>query len=217
MGAVLILPIGITGETVQGILNAVKDHMIGIITVSTPGFEETKKEIIQGVRQACELIGAEHHHIVVGPGEVEPVAELYRLLKRLRPSRVIISGVTGSRYLFPLIAQVALRYWHETRAEVLLIHGVEGERWSLVPLTGFFTYDLKREQREVFMRIYSDPRDVLSTKELINKYSYSRSVYKVLKKLEEKGLIRHRRNRIEKILSGYLLYLLLKEGERFGA
>lgn len=214
----LILPIGITGETVQGVLNAVKDSLTAIITITTAGFEETKKGIIQGVEQACNLMGIEHYHIVVVPSKVEPVAELYKLLKKLRPSRVIVSGVTGSRYLQPLIAQAVLRYWHETKAEVLLIHGVEGEKWSLEPLTGFFIYDLKREQREVFMRIYSDPRDALNAKEnLIDKYGYGRSIYKVLRKLEEKGLIKRRRNKIEKTLPGHVLYLLLKEGEGFEA
>mgnify|MGYP001772692770 CR=1 FL=1 len=213
MQTLLILPLGVTGETVQGVLNATREPLVGVITVTTAGFDETKKEIIRAVKQACELIGAKHYHIVVNPDNAEPIAELYRLLRKLTATRVLVSGVTGSRYLLPLITQAVLRYWHETKAEVFLIHGVEGEKWSLVPFTGFFVYDLKREQKEVFMRIYSDPRNILGTKELIEKYGYGRSIYKVLGKLEEKGLIKHNRNKIEKTLPGRLLYFLLKEGE----
>ena len=214
MRTLLILPIGVTGETVQGILNVVGGSPLDIITVTTAGFEEVKKEIIQGVKRACELIGAEHHHVVVDFGDVSAGVKLYKLLKKLRPSSIVVSGITGSRYLLPLIISVVLRYWYETKVKALLIHGVEGGEWNLTPLTGFFVYDLKREQREVFMQIYNNSRNVLRTNEdLIKKYGYGKSIYKVLSKLEEKGLIKRRRNKIEKTLPGRLLYLLLREAE----
>lgn len=213
----LILPIGITGETVQGVLKTIGDSLaglVGIITVTTAGFEEVKREIIQGVKHACELIGAKHYHIIVNFREVGVSAKLYKLLKKLRPERIVISGTTGSRYLFPIVVSAVLRYWYETRAEVLLVHGVEGGKWDLVPLVGFFVYDLKREQKEVFMQIYGNSRNILRTNEdLIKKYDYGKSIYKVLSKLEEKGLIKHKRNKIEKTLPGRLLYYLLREAE----
>lgn len=211
MRTTLILPIGITKDIVHGILNDIKDSLIGIITVTTKGFEEAKHDIIQGVRAASELIGAKHYHLEVEFGDREASAKLYNLLKELGTERIVISGITGSRYLYPIIMQATLRYWYDTGAEAALIHGIEGEKWELVPLTGFLTYDLKREQRNLFMLIYSIPKEVLKTKEdLIDKHGFTRTVYKVLAKLEERGLIKHSRNKIEKTLPGYLLFNILK-------
>ncbi|MGB9831129.1 MAG: hypothetical protein ACPLSP_03540 [Fervidicoccus fontis] len=210
----LILPVGVTGEIVQGIINIARDSLYGVITITTAGFEDMKRNILQSIENACKLIGIEHYHLSVEFGDTKSSAELYKLLKKLKPNRIVISGITGSRYLFPIIASVALRYWYETKVEVLLVHGIEGERWELVPLMGFFNYDLKGKQKDIFMQIYGEPIEVLRTKDmLINKYGYTRAIYKTLSKLEERGLIRHRRNRIEKTLPGKLLYSLMRESD----
>ncbi len=208
----LILPVGVTKGTVEGVLRAVEDRLTCVITVSTPGFEDVKEEIILGVGKACELMGVPHYHLVIGMGDLDASARLYSLLKKSGAGTVIVSGVTGSRFLLPIIMQSVLRYWYDTRSEILLVHGIEGEGWSIQPLVGFLTFRLKRVQKELFKIIYEHPGDRLRTREdLIVKHGLSRTAYKVLKELESKGLIRTGRNRIEKTLPGYLLFNLLKE------
>ncbi|MGB9622893.1 MAG: hypothetical protein ACPL07_03505, partial [Candidatus Bathyarchaeia archaeon] len=58
----LILPVGVTGEIVQGIINIARDSLYGVITITTAGFEDMKRNILQSIENACKLIGIEHYH-----------------------------------------------------------------------------------------------------------------------------------------------------------
>jgi len=209
--SVLIIPVGITKETVEGVLKIIQD-VKAIITITTEGFEERKRDILIGVSEAAKLIGAVHEHIIVKNNDRLASARIYGTVMKYKPSRIIVSGLTGSRYLYPIITQAVLRLWHDTKAEIFLIHGVEGGKWEIVPLLGFYIYNLKREQKRLFKLIYEHPSDILRTKEdLFEKYRLTKSSYEALKELESKGLIKRRRNRIEKTFPGHLLYNLLKE------
>jgi len=213
VGTMVILPLGITKEYVTGIL---RQNNLGrieaIVSVTTPGFEETKSDIINALKTTSELLGARYQHIVIGLGDAGASAKIYRIIKNIKPSRIVVSLITGSRYLIPILAQAILRYWKETGVETYMIHGIEGEKWELQPFIGFFTFHLTREQLRLFKIIYEHPNDYMRTKEdLIEKYRYTKTVYKVLDRLDKKGLIRHKRNRIEKTFPGRLLYNLLRE------
>jgi predicted transcriptional regulator len=211
MKTALLLPIGIAKETVYGVMRYPEIKPDVIITITVRGLEEVKSEILSGVTSLAELMGIPHYHVSISYGDTEAGAKIYNLLKTHKPQTIVVSGVTGSRYLFPIVAQVLLLYWHEYKARILLIHGIEGESWELAPFIGFFTYNLKRRQKEIFELIYQVPKDIIKTKEeLIEKYRLGRHVYTILKELEMRGLIARRRNKIIKTMPGYLLYNLLK-------
>ncbi len=212
--AVVVIPVGVTKETVSGLLSRIveKSRVEVIVVVSTPGYESVKKDIIETLKKSAELLGAGFEAITIGFADVEASTKIYRVLRKIGLREVYVSLITGSRYLIPIMLQALLKYAHSAGARVYAIHGIEGESYSIEPLIGFTAYTLIREQRRLFKLIYMYPEEGLRTKEdLIEKYGFSRSVYKVLRELEEKGLIIRRRNKILKTFPGKLLYNLLRE------
>ena len=179
--------------------------------VTVPGYEEAKKPIIEALRGAASALGASFYLFIVKPGEVTELVRIYEVLVRVRPSEVYLVGVTGTRYLLPPLATVLLKYWRDTRAEVYLVHGVEGEGYSIEPLPGFFATAMRLSsvQKRLLSIIYGS-EGMVSGKELMERYGFTRSVYYVLADLERKGLLVVRRNRIEKTFPGKLVYKLLE-------
>jgi hypothetical protein len=209
-----VLPLGVTGETVRGILENIagKERIESIIIVTTPGYEDVKKSIIEGVKTMSILLGARFNLLVIGFGDEHASEKIYRAMREAGSGKVYVSFVTGSRYLIPILMQAILRYAHDTGAEVYAIHGIEGGEYRIEPLAGYIIYKLNRTQREVFKLIYEHPGEEVRVKEdLIERYGFGRSIYKVLKGLEEKGLVIHRRNKVLKTYPGKLLYNLLRE------
>ena len=212
--AMVIMPVGVTKETVSGLFSRIaeRSRIEYVLVITTPGYENVKRDIIEALRKSAELLDAGFEVITIGFGDVEASARIYRVLRSIGLREVYVSLVTGSRYLIPIMLQALLRYAHDTGAMVYAIHGIEGESYSIEPLTGFATYTLVREQRKLFKLIYEHPGEELRTKEdLVERYGFGRSVYKALRGLKEKGLIIHRRNRISKTFPGKLLYNLLVE------
>lgn len=122
-----------------------------------------------------------------------------------------MSLLSGSRFLYPILTQVLLYYWRLTGASVYILQGIEGGPWRAEPLPGYATVELPQGQRRVFIQIYEHPGEELRTMEdLIEKYGYGRSIYKILRELEVKGLIVWRRNRIRKTLPGKILYRMME-------
>ena len=209
--ACLILPIGVKREKVERILAASEVQRVQcIITVTIPGYLEEKKPLIEAAKYLAEMIGASYHEVVFEPRSPEGPLKLYKTLLDEKPSKVILAGVTGSRYLYPLLFQVLLMYWRVSGAEILLQHGVEGGDYSLEPLQGFASpaMRLSRVQQEILRLVYSST-EKLSGKTLIEKYGYTKSVYAVLADMERKGLLRVRRESIERTLPGMVLYMML--------
>jgi len=206
----IIVPVGVTRETVEGLLRGLPRPDI-IVVVTVPGYEEAKKPIIEALRGAASALGSKFYEFVIEPGEVSGLVGIYRLLVEEKPGEVYLAGVTGTRYLLPVLAAVVLKYWRDSGARVLLVHGVEGEEYSIEPLPGFFAavMRLSRVQKRLLGIIYGSGETV-SGKELIERYGFTRSVYYVLADLERKGLLRVRRGRIEKTLPGELVYRLLE-------
>ncbi len=212
--AIVVIPVGVTKETVSGLLSHVAERgrVEGLVAVTTPGFEDVKREIIEALRTSAELLNARFESIIVEFDDEEATAKVYRALKSVGSREVYVSLITGSRYLIPILVQALLRYAYDTGAKVYAVHGIEGEGYRVEPLKGFLVYKLTREQKRLFKIIYGYQSEELRSKEdLINKYGFSRSVYKALRGLEEKGLITRRRNRILKTFPGKLLYNLLRE------
>jgi len=210
----IILSIGVTRETVVGLLKHIANggSVEGIVAETTPGYEDAKKPIVEGIRTTAELLDARFCYIIVGFGDEHASSRIYRVLREIGSRQVYASFITGSRYLIPILMQALLRYSHDTGAEVYAVHGIEGEKYFITPLTGYTVYKLDRTQKRIFKLIYMYPGDELRTVEdLIEKYSLGKSVYKVLRGLERKGLIIHRRNRVVKTFPGKLLYNLLRE------
>lgn len=212
----LIIPVGITKETVESIVAEGGIRDVGhIVAVTVPGLEEEKESILMGLKVSAQMLGCEFYSVRVAPNDFSGVVELYKLLKRLKFSRVVLVGTTGSRYLFPILLLVLLKIWRDRkgRVEILLLHGVEGERASLVPLVGFITPALRisKVQKKVLRIVYSNPNS-FSGKDLIKKFGFKRSVYYVLADLERKGLLRVKRGLIEKTFSGELYFRLLEGG-----
>jgi chromosome segregation and condensation protein ScpB len=90
-----------------------------------------------------------------------------------------------------------------------VVVGVEGgEHYRVEPLQGFASpaVGLTGEQAELLARIYSSDKP-LSAAELARERG--RSVYKVLKALERRGLIVVRRRRLERTLPGEVLYRII--------
>lgn len=100
---------------------------------------------------------------------------------------------------------------------MFLVHGVEGERYSIAPLPGFFATAMRISsvQKRLLALIYGSEKRI-SGKELIKEYGFTRSVYYVLADLERKGLVRVRRNRVERTFPGELVYGLLKASGEVG-
>jgi len=213
-GACFIIPVGLKREKIERILETSEARRVGcIVTVTVTGYERDKTPLVEAASVLAEMIGARHEHIVVEPGSAEGPVGLYRLLRSEAPSRVIVAGVSGSRYLYPVLFQVLLMYWRVSGAEVLVQHGVEGGSYSLEPLQGFASPAMKLTsiQKELLRLIYTSRRE-LSGKVLIEEYGYTKSVYSVLADMERKGLLRVRRGRIEKTLPGRILYEMLWGG-----
>lgn len=212
----MIIPVGITRETVSSTLSlsTVDDRISCLVAVTVRGLEDVKREILDGLREASRATGFDYFEFWVDKQHVEEFArELLNVLLEHRPSRVILSLISGSRYLVPLLYQVLLYYWSLSGVVPFILHGIEGGSWRLEPLPGFVTVSLPRSQRRVFFQIYSYPGDELRTVEdLIERYGYGRSVYKVLNELERKGLISWRKNRILKTTPGKILFKLMRVG-----
>lgn len=217
LGICLIIPVGITKETVSSTLSlsSIDGRVSCLVAVTVRGLEDVKREILEGLREASHATGFDYFEFWVDERRVEEFAgKLLNVLLEHRPSRVVLSLISGSRYLIPLLYQVLLYYWGLSGVVPFVLHGVEGGSWRLEPLPGFVTISLPRSQRRVFLQIYSHPGDELRTVEdLIERYSYGRSVYKVLNELERKGLISWRKNRILKTTPGRILFKLMRVGE----
>jgi len=209
-GRAVLIPLGVTRETIEGVLRGLPRPDV-IVVVTVPGYEETKRSIVEALRVAALALGARFYLVVVRPGGVEGALELYRVLRGERPGEVYLVGVTGSRYLFPVLSSVLLRYWRDTGARLWLVHGVEGREYVLEPFAGFFAPAMRISSvQKRLLRIVYESEEAPSGKEFIEKYGFTRSVYYVLADLERKGLLVVRRNRIEKTLPGRLFYALLK-------
>ena len=204
----LLLPVGVTLSTVEGILRAT-DSVDVVVTVTVEGLAEEKKEILEAVSLLAKMMGADYSHVTVQFRNESSVAELYTLLMRYKPVEVVVSFLTGSRYLIPIMLQVLLRIWNELGTKIMVIHGVEGDGWFVTPLPGFVTYELNRKQKEIFMTIYAEEGDEVDTKAFMKKHGLSRTAYKTLKLLEHRGLIERRRGKILKTFPGKSLYKLL--------
>ena len=217
MGVCLIIPVGITRETISSTLSlsTVGDRISCLVAVTVRGLEDVKREILDGLKEASRAAGFDYFEFWVDESRTDEFAgELLQVLVQYRPSRVVLSMVSGSRFLVPLLYHVLLYYWRLSGVVPHILHGVEGGAWRLEPLPGFVTISLPRSQRRVFMQIYSHPEDELRTVEdLIERYGYGRSIYKVLNELERKGLISWRKNRILKTTPGRILFKLMKVGK----
>ena len=210
MGDCIIVPVGVTRETVTGILKGEDTAGVEcILAVTVPGIEEEKQAIMEGLRVIADMLGARFHSHTITPGDARSATRVYEVLAEENYDRLIIVGVTGSRYLFPLLFMAALRVWRDKgdRVEVLLLHGVEGEGYELAPLAGFAApaFRISSIQYRILDIVYGSGRE-LSGKDLIEEYGFTRSVYYVLADLERKGLLKVRRGRIIRTFPGEVFY-----------
>lgn len=210
MGDCILVPVGVTRETVTGILKGEDAAGVEcILAVTVPGIEEEKQAIMEGLRVIADMLGARFHSHTITPGDARSVARVYEVLAEEDYDRLIIVGVTGSRYLIPVLFMVALKVWRDKgdRVEVLLLHGVEGEEYELVPLAGFAApaFRISSIQYRILDIVYGSDRE-LSGKDLIEEYGFTRSVYYVLADLERKGLLKVRRGRIIRTFPGEIFY-----------
>ncbi|MEB3691267.1 MAG: hypothetical protein G5Z42_01155 [Caldisphaeraceae archaeon] len=217
MSDCIILPIGITRGTIESILSDdSKLNISCITTVTVPGMEEEKERIISGVEILARMINAELHKVTVRPWDPESVKTIYNNIKNRKFNRLIVVGITGTRYLQPILLMVALRMWRELhgKSEVLLLQGVEGEEARLVPLLGFIAPALRisRIQRRLIEIVYSSSRPI-SGKDLIKRQGFTKSVYYVLADLEHKGLLKVKRGIIERTWPGELYYRFMKSDD----
>jgi len=209
LGTCLVVPVGIVREAVESAAGreVVKD-ISSIVAVTVPGFEEEKKQVIAALELLSKLAGAQLHIATIRPGSAEDVAELYRTLRGLECDRVVLVGTTGSRYLFPVLFMVLLQVWKEKRAEVYILHGVEGEELSLENLAGFAAPALKVSslQRILLRAIYSSPAAELSIQDLMRELRLGRSAYYALQDLNRKGLVEYRWGKIRRTFAGEVFY-----------
>ena len=210
MGDCILVPVGVTRETVTGILKGEDAAGVEcILAVTVPGIEEEKQAIMEGLRVIADMLGARFHSHTVTPGDARSVARVYEVLTEEDYDRLIIVGVTGSRYLIPVLFMIALRIWRDKgdKVEVLLLYGVEGDEYELVPLAGFAApaFRISSIQYRILDIVYGSGRE-LSGKDLIEEYGFTRSVYYVLADLERKGLLKVRRGRIMRTFPGEVFY-----------
>lgn len=208
----LIIPIGVTRETVENILKGTIEDLRCVITVTIPGYEETKQDIVNALETLARMAGIKFYTLTIKPWSHEELIALYKILKNQLPQKIVLVGTTGSRYIIPPLLQVLLYYWKSFQRQVYIAHGVEGEAPRLVPLPGYIStaLNLGRMQEKILKIIYSTEQ-ALSGKKLIHEYNLTRAVYAALAELENKGLVRVKRGRIEKTFPGTLLYHLLEE------
>ncbi|MEB3760127.1 MAG: hypothetical protein GSR81_04685 [Desulfurococcales archaeon] len=208
----LVVPVGVTLQTV---MEFVEDPRIGevscVIGVTVEGFLDVKEKIFKQLEELVEELGARLYKIVLKPLSPGDVARIMEVLLEESPGIVVVSLLSGSRYLYPVVVQAVLYYVMNNNAKGYMLVGVEGGVSELVPLAGFYVYRLERRQRVLFEQIYGIEGDVIRVKEdLIMRYGYGRSIYKVIRELERKGLILHGRNIIAKTFPGKVLYRLMK-------
>jgi len=225
----LILPVGITRETVEGLLKREELRNVScIITVLIEDREneelmKVKKEILNVLRMLAGFMGAKFYTIWTSFGDEKLSKEIFDVLLIHKPRLIILGAFTGSRYV--LLPSILSILWYQKiygGCDVKIIHGVEGNGWSIEPLRGYFTTDLTKAQLRIFKLIYSMKKEEIRTKEdLMSQYNLGRSVYKILRALKEKGLIEWRRNRIRKTFPGKLLFNILisleEEGDIVGS
>ena len=210
------MPVGITKETVEGLL---KSRVVGdvscIITIliedSSEEMMRRKREITGTVEAIAKFLGAEYREFWTTLEDGNLSAKIYEALLHFRPAQVILSSVTGSRYVLLPLLQALRWYGKRQGVRIYVVHGIEGDGWLLEPLAGYLVDKLTPTQKKIFMLIYSHPGEELRTKEdFIEKYGFGRSLYKTLNQLRSMGLIEWRRNKIRKTYPGLLLYNLLK-------
>ena len=209
MAMCLILPVGVTGETVSELLKRTGSPSC-IVSVTIPGYEEEKEKIRQAIELAAEMLGAKHYWVVVEPWNPRSIASVKKAIDSARPSRLLVVTLTGSRYLYLVLIYLALYYWRRG-VWIDVVHGVEGGDYRVEPLAGYIAPALRMtpEQKKLLKLIYST-KETLSGVKLMREYGYTKVVYKLLSELEEKGLVRVKRNKIEKTFPGYLLYELME-------
>ena len=210
LGDCIVMPVGVTGETVTGILKREDAARVEcILAVTVPGIEEEKQAIMESLRVIADMLGARFHSHTVTPGDARSAARVYEILAREDYDRLIIVGVTGSRYLLPVLFMIGLKIWRDKggKVEVLLLHGIEGEGYDLAPLAGFAApaFRISSIQYRILDIVYGSGRE-LSGKNLIEEYGFTRSVYYVLADLERKGLLKVRRGRIIRTFPGEVFY-----------
>lgn len=213
MGGCVIIPVGVTKETVLSLVSVsrLNGGLKCLLAVTVAGLEEEKRSILAGLEDYARSVGLVYRELWIREEDYGFASELLEFLLEQRPSRIYLSLLSGSRYLYPLLTQVLLYYWRRTGAKVYVLQGVEGGSWRVEPLSGYYSVELPRSQRRVFKEIYEYPGDELRTREdLVEKHGYGRSVYKILRELESKGLIEWGRNRIRKTLPGKILYELME-------
>lgn len=210
----MVIPVGVTRSTVEGVLKGDSRLSVScVVGVSVSGFESEKEVIFNGIEFLAGMIGARFYRATLEPGDPGGVVRLYDIIRGESFERLVVVGVTGSRYLQPLLYMIALQVWRDRgrRVSVCLLLGVEGGEARLVPLAGFFAPVMKitRVQLRVLDIIYGSGKPV-SGKDLIERYGFTRSVYYVLADLERKGLVSVKRGVIERTFPGELFYQLHK-------
>lgn len=218
MGAVLILPFGVTLETVEGLLRA--DFMSGVEVILAVGvrgypedevFREAKERVVLLIKDLGAFMGAGVRVIWGSMGDYGLPARVFEELRSVGPDAVIVSGVTGSRFVLPPIIMAVLHYCGRAGCRPYLIHGIEGDGWRLVPLRGFFPQRLPRSALRLFVEIYSRRGEVFNPREILRELGLPQSSYRSFHVLDEAGLIEWvGKGRARKTVPGRMLFELIK-------
>ncbi len=218
MGTVLILPFGVTLETVEGLLRA--DFMRGvevIIAVGVKGypedeeFRDAKERVISLIKNLGSFMGAGVKIMWAYMDDFGLPARVFEELRSVEPDAVIISGVTGSRFVLLPVTMAVLHYCRRAGCRPYLVHGIEGDGWRLVPLKGFIPQHLPKSAMRLFMEIYSRKADVFNPRRILEELRLPQSSYRSFHILDEEGLIEWvGRGRARKTVPGKMLFELIK-------
>ncbi len=215
MGYCLVLPVGVTPSIVQRVVReAAWEGLDCVVAVTVESIMGAKEDVVEVARREAESVGARFHFYPVDPWEPETLGEAYRVMLG-HGGPFMLSGVTGSRMLLPLLSSMLFRLSTVWGRETRIYQGVEGERYGVEPLQGYLYAGLPLpERQEAALRLVYSGR-AGSPQELARLLGVGRSVYKVIGALAEKGLVSRSRGSLEPTLPGRLLYAMLRveEGE----
>ncbi len=204
-----IIPFGLTQDTVNALIESVyleDARVVLLVTIKdrNPGIVETKREILEDAVKLAGRLGKEVRSYWAVPWTTELHKWIHETLLEIKPEKVTLSGVTGSRYLQPLITQALLAHKTYCRPTIRLqlLHGIEGGPWRVEPLDGYYSLPrLGRREQLVLVTLERllEGGSPPAVEEIVSGLgnimsrgsggSSAKTVYKVLSSLRRKGLV----------------------------
>jgi hypothetical protein len=185
----LVIPVGVTVETVKGFLAYASPNSIVIGVYLDDGkYIDQKRQVLDVLKVACDGIGAEFYECGINLFNLD-ISKLLSLLEGA--DEIYLETVTGSRLICILLLKTLYEYSVKQGVKCHLILGVEGESPSMIiDIKSLFSSstDLGPLQRKTLLSL--SEKTASSVDEFSKAIGVSKwTLYKTLLSLIRNGLV----------------------------